>query len=49
LQREILQEAMLKSLFFEEFAVLQLNMTEFSEVVQRSHTDGTLIPHMWDQ
>jgi len=35
---------MLKSLFFEEFAVLG-----FSEVVQRSHTGGSLIQHMWDQ
>jgi len=40
---------MLKSLFLEEYAVLDLNMTGFSEVVQRSHTGGSLIPHMWDQ
>jgi len=40
---------MLKFLFFEEFAALDLNMTGFSEVVQRSHTGGSLIPHMWDQ
>jgi len=40
---------MLKSPFFEEFAVLDLNMTGFSEVVQRSHTGGSLIPYMWDQ
>jgi len=40
---------MLKSLFSEEIAVLDLNMTWFSEVVQRSHTGGSLIPHMWDQ
>jgi len=40
---------MLKSLFVEEFAVLNLNMTGFSGVVQRSHTGGSWIPHMWDQ
>ena len=34
---------MLKSLFLEEFAALDLNMTGFSEVVQRSHTGGSLI------
>jgi len=47
LQAEIL-------LFFEIFAlleksVLHLNMTGFLKVVQRSHTSGSLIPHMWDQ
>jgi len=40
---------MLKSLFLEEFAVLDLNMAGFLEVVQRSHTGGSLIPHMWNQ
>ena len=35
---------MLKSLFLEEFAALDLNMTGFSEVVQRSHTCGTNEP-----
>jgi len=40
---------MLKYLFLEEFTVLDLNMTGFSEVVQRSHIGGSLIPHMWDQ
>jgi len=35
---------MLKSLFLEEFAVLDLNMTGFSEVVQRSHNGVSLIP-----
>jgi len=40
---------MLISRFFEECAVLDLNMTGFSEVVQRSHTGGSLIQHMWDQ
>jgi len=49
LQQYILQWAMLKSLFLEEFAVLDSNMTGFTEVVQTSHTDGSLIPHMWDQ
>jgi len=33
---------MLKALFLEEFAVLDLNITGFSEVVQRSHTGGSL-------
>jgi len=40
---------MLKSLFLEEFAVLDLNMAGFLDVVQRSHTGGSLIPHMWNQ
>jgi len=40
---------MLKSPFLEELAVLDLNMTGFTEVVQKSHTGGSLIPHMWDQ
>ena len=38
---------MLKSPFLEELAVLDLNMTGFTEVVQKSHTGGSLIPHMW--
>jgi len=33
---------MLKFLFLEEFAVLHLNMAVFLEVVQRSHTGGSL-------
>jgi len=41
--------SMLKSLFLEEFAVLHLNMAGFLEVVQRSHSGGSLILHMWDQ
>jgi len=40
---------MLKYLVLEEFAVLDLNVTGFSEVVQKSRTSGSLIPHMWDQ
>jgi len=40
---------MLISLFLEEFAVLHLNMAGFLEVVQRSHTGGSLNPHMWEQ
>jgi len=40
---------MLISLFLEEFAVFHLNMAGFLEVVQRYHTGGSLIPHMWDQ
>jgi len=40
---------MLKSLFLEEFAVLHLNMAGFLKVVERSHNDSSLIPHMWDQ
>jgi len=35
---------MLKFLFLEEFAVLYLNMAGFLEVVQRSHTGGSLRP-----
>jgi len=41
--------SMLKSLFLEEFAELHLNMAGFLEMVQRSHTGGSLIPYMWDQ
>jgi len=33
----------------EEYAALHLNIAGFSEVVQRCHTGGSLIPHMWDQ
>jgi len=40
---------MLKSLFLEKFAVLHLNLAGFLEVVQRSHTGGSLIAYMWDQ
>ena len=40
---------MLKFLFLEEFAVFHIKMAGFLEVVQRSHTSGSLIPHMWDQ
>jgi len=47
LQREILQYAEISVL--KEFAVLHLNMAGFLEMVQRSHTGGSLIPHMWDQ
>jgi len=39
---------MLISLFLEKFAVLNLTMEGFLEVVQRPHTGGSLIPHMWD-
>jgi len=37
------------NIFLEEYALLHLNTTGFSEVVRRSHGSGSLIPHMWDQ
>jgi len=40
---------MLKSLFLEKFSVWHLNAAEILEVVHRSHTGESLIPHMWDQ